>query len=236
MQCNLVRCQPKLVVFDLDGTLVDPGCQAPVLALLETFAQHRLMLTTAQVRAVVGLVNYEQVRTLLEMPAVGEQFQFVHGRRWNEADAMLLFHDLPAKQIAAYGRHGEIAAEAAECIAELQRRELAIGTTSNLPREVAELLEEALGIEGCGADAGASVDDVPSGRPAPWMIFRLLQQLDVFPPSAVVKVGRAPASAEEAAHAGCWSVTIGGDEAASLADVPAALDQIAARIAAGERP
>jgi phosphonoacetaldehyde hydrolase len=229
------RIEPKLIVVDLEGVLVDADCQAPTVALLETFAQHRLMLTTAQVRLVIGLVNYEQVRALLEMPAVGEQFQIVHGRRWNEADAMQLFHDLTSHQVAALGRHCTIAPGAAECFAELRRRGLKIGTTSNYPREVAELLWDAIGLEGLATDCNVSADDVPSGRPAPWMIFRLMQELDVFPPQAVVKVGSSPLSAEEAAHAGCRSLLV-GDSAPSLAEVPAALDRIAALLAPGPQP
>jgi phosphonoacetaldehyde hydrolase len=217
---------PKLIVFDLEGVLVDPQNRAITAALLETFARQRLMLTTAQVGSVAGLVNYEQVRTLLEMPAVGDQFQFVHGRRWNEADAMELAHDLAAQQRIAVGRHCEVAAEAASCVADLKTRGLAIGTVSNYPREIAELLWDALGIEGIAIDASVCVDDVSSGRPAPWMIFRLMQELDVFPPAAVVKVGASPLSSEEAANAGCRSIMVGGEQAKTLANVPGATNDL----------
>lgn len=220
------RHPPKLIVFDLEGVLVDSQNRALTAALLETFAQQRLMLTTAQVGSVAGLVNYEQVRTLLEMPAVGEQFQIVHGRRWNEADAMELAHELVTQQLAAVGRHCEIANGAADCMADLKGRGLAIGTVSNYPREVAELLWDALGIEGIAIDASVCVDDVPSGRPAPWMIFRLMQELDVFPPTAVIKVGASPLSVEEAANAGCRSIIVGGEQTKALAYVPRAVEDL----------
>ncbi|MFP6768115.1 MAG: HAD hydrolase-like protein, partial [Planctomycetaceae bacterium] len=29
----------------------------------------------------------------------------------------------------------------------------------------------------------------PGGRPAPWMIFRNMEQLEIFPPTAVLKIG-----------------------------------------------
>ncbi len=219
----------KLVPFDLEGMLVDPQNRAMTAAMLETFAQQRVMLTTAQVGSVAGLVNYEQVRTLLEMPAVGEQFQIVHGRRWNEADAMELAQELVTQQRSAIGRYCEIADGAVDCTADLKSRGLAIGIVSNYPREVAELLWDALGIEGIAIDASACVDDVPTGRPAPWMIFRLMQELDVFPPAAVVKVGSSPLSSEEAANAGCRSMIVGGDQLKTLAEVPRAMESLIAK-------
>lgn len=220
------RHHDKLIVFDLEGVLVDSQNRALTAALLETFAQQRIMLTTAQVGSVAGLVNYEQVRTLLEMPAVGEQFQIVHGRRWNEADAMDLTQELVTQQLAAVGRYCEIANGAADCVADLKSRGLAIGTVSNYPRAVAELLWDALGIEGIAIDASVCVDDVPSGRPAPWMIFRLMQELDVFPPTAVIKIGASPSSAEEAANAGCRSIIVGGERARTLAEASSAIEDL----------
>ena len=38
--------------------------------------------------------------------------------------------------------------------------------------------------QGYEPDANVCGDDVPAGRPAPWMIFRVMEQLDVYPPAA----------------------------------------------------
>ena len=172
----------KLVVLDLDGTAVDFGCQGPAAAMLETFSRQRIMLTMQQVRSSMGLPNYEHVRTLLEMPAVGEQFQVVHGRRWNEADVMDLTHELTELQTEFVTRHCDVVPELPACVEELKRRGIKLATTTSYPRQTAEQIWDLLGIEGLAFDAHVAADDTPSGRPAPWMIFRLMQELDVFPP------------------------------------------------------
>jgi phosphonoacetaldehyde hydrolase len=200
--------QIKLVVLDLDGTAIDFGCHAPVAAMLEAFARQRIMLTVQQVRAALGVPNYEHVRLLFEMPAVGEQFQIVHGRRWNEADVMDLAHDLTDLQLEAVARHGSPVPELAACVEELKRRGIKLGTTTSYPRVVAEQIWDLLGIEGLAFDAHVAADDTPSGRPAPWMIYRLMQEVDVFPPSRVVKVGDTAADIEEGRNAGCYSVGV----------------------------
>ena len=198
----------KLVVLDLDGTAVDFGCHAPAIAMLEAFSRQRIMLTMQQVRSSLGLPNYEHVRTLLEMPAVSEQFQIVHGRRWNEADVMDLDHELVELQTEAVTRHCDLVPELAACVEELRRRGIKIGTTTSYPRPAAEQIWDALAMAGVEIDAHVAPDDVPSGRPAPWMIFRLMQELDVFPPACVVKVGDTAADIEEGKNAGCWTAVV----------------------------
>src|SRR5262245_26083224 len=198
----------KLVVFDLDGTAVDFGCQAPVGAMLEAFSKQRIMLTMQQVRSSLGLPNYEHVRSLLEMPAVSEQFQIVHGRRWNEADALHFTDDLTELQSEFVARHTALVPELAACVEELKKRGMMLGTTTSYPRQTAEQIWDLLGIEGLAFDAHVAADDTPAGRPAPWMIFRLMQELDVFPPRHVVKVGDTAADIEEGRNAGCWTVGV----------------------------
>jgi len=249
----------KLIIFDWEGTLVDRACQGAVEGLLEVFARYRLMLTTPQVRATLGLPRYEQVRSLLESPAVGQQFVLVHGRRWNEADVLDVQHDLAAIHEASLARHCQLLPEVAPCLAELRQRGLAIGTTLDESRALAEQLWDAARLQGFESDADLCSDDVPAGRPAPWMIFRLMERLDAFPPRAAVKVGDTPTDIDEGRNAGCWCVGLaspagedgpplvaspqqrlraaGAHEViASLAELPAALSRIEARLLAGEQP
>jgi len=43
--------------------------------------------------------------------------------------------------------------------------------------------------QGFKPDFGCCAEDVPQGRPAPWMIFRSMEALGVFPPAAVLNIG-----------------------------------------------
>jgi phosphonoacetaldehyde hydrolase len=51
-------------------------------------------------------------------------------------------------------------------------------------------------------------DDVQSGRPAPWMIFRLMELTGVYPAVAVIKIGDTVPDVEEGRNAGAWSIGI----------------------------
>jgi phosphonoacetaldehyde hydrolase len=62
--------------------------------------------------------------------------------------------------------------------------------------------------QGYTPDCLVTGDFKPKGRPAPFMIFENLRQLDVYPLSAVIKIGDTVPDIEEGLNAGVWSVAV----------------------------
>jgi phosphonoacetaldehyde hydrolase len=62
--------------------------------------------------------------------------------------------------------------------------------------------------QGYRPDHCVCAEEVSAGRPAPWMIFRIMEALGVYPPSAVMKVGDTVPDVGEGLAAGAWSVGI----------------------------
>jgi phosphonoacetaldehyde hydrolase len=211
----------QLVVFDWAGTLVDYGCLAPARAFLEAFAKSQLMLTMPQVRWSMGLHNYEHILNLLEMPPISSQFLAVHGRPWTDADVMRIYDDLGPLLLDACRQFSSLTPGALGVAAELRQRGIKIGTTSDYARAVAETVYDSAQLQGFEADANVAADDTPAGRPAPWMMFRLMSELNVYPPACVVKVGDTMPDVEEGLSAGCWSIgctATGSEVGVSLAE------------------
>jgi phosphonoacetaldehyde hydrolase len=61
---------------------------------------------------------------------------------------------------------------------------------------------------GFEADVVICADDVPRGRPAPWMLFRAAERLDVYPMSAVVVVDDTTIGVEAGLNAGAITVAV----------------------------
>ena len=51
-------------------------------------------------------------------------------------------------------------------------------------------------------------DDVPAGRPAPWMVFRAAERLGVYPMSEILVVDDTPVGIEAGLNAGAWTVAV----------------------------
>jgi phosphonoacetaldehyde hydrolase len=61
---------------------------------------------------------------------------------------------------------------------------------------------------GFAPDAIICADDVPQGRPFPWMLFRAAERLNAYPPSAIVAVDDTPVGIEAGKNAGAWTVAV----------------------------
>jgi phosphonoacetaldehyde hydrolase len=198
----------KLVVFDWAGTTIDHGSMAPLAAFARTFALHGVPVTPAQARAPMGLHKADHLRTLLRLPPVADLWRQVHGRDWNEEDVACLYRTFTAVQLEVIDAHARLVPHVHEAVAALRRAGMKITATTGYFRAAAERVVAAGRAQGFAPDFCICAEDVPAGRPAPWMLFRCMEALGVYPPSAVVKVGDTVPDVGEGRNAGAWAIGV----------------------------
>jgi phosphonoacetaldehyde hydrolase len=198
----------RLVVLDWAGTTVDHGSFSPVAAFVETFAHHGVAVSTAEARVPMGLHKKDHLRALLEMPGVARRWRQIHGADWTEADVETLFNTFTPLQLEAIDKHSRLVPGLLECVAELRRQGLIVSTTTGFFRAAAERLYASAREQGFVPDVNVHPEMVRAGRPAPWMIYRIMETVGVYPPARVVKVGDTIPDVEEGQNAGVWSVGV----------------------------
>jgi len=199
----------RLVVLDWAGTTVDFGCFGPVASFVEALGRHGLVATSREVRGPMGLAKKDHLRALLRLPGLSERWRAARGRDWDDSDVERIYREdyLPL-QLAAVGRHDRLVPGLVGVVAALRSRGLKIATTTGYFREAATIVFESARDQGYARDLDVLPDEVAAGRPAPWMIFRAMEAMAVYPPSAVVKVGDTPADISEGRNAGAWSLGV----------------------------
>lgn len=212
----------RLVVFDWAGTTVDHGCMAPIVPFVETLRAAGIELSLADARGPMGMDKKDHLRALLELPRAVEQWRSRHDRPLGEDDVERLFREeFVPRQLASVGDCCELIAGLSETVDWLRQRQIRIGTTTGYFREAAELAWAAGRRQGFEPDANFCASDVPAARPAPWMVYRNMEALGVYPPAAVVKVGDTVPDVGEGRSAGAWTVavtTTGSEVGLPLAD------------------
>jgi phosphonoacetaldehyde hydrolase len=198
----------RLVIFDWAGTLVDHGSIAPIAALVAAFNELGLKLTESEARGPMGLPKRDHIGLLLQSASISAQWLQTFGRQPTRADGDSLYERFLPLQIAEAKKRTLLIPGVLKCCAALRDKKIAIGTTTGYPRKVGEVVVEAARNQGLIPDHCVYTDDVPAGRPAPWMIFRNMEATGVMPPSAVVKVGDTVPDIEEGHNAGCWTIGI----------------------------
>jgi phosphonatase-like hydrolase len=189
----------QLVVFDMAGTTVeDKG--SPVLAsLVETARAFGLPGTPDELNELMGM-NKREVFALLAEQRYGADSTEI-ARVADEALAMFV-----ARMRSIYEQHVAPVAGAEDTFAFLRARGIKIAIDTGFDAIIGGLIMQRLNWPGRLIDQVIFSSDVTRGRPAPYMIFRAMELLDIIDVRRVMKIGDSPADLEEGSNAGCAEV------------------------------
>jgi phosphonoacetaldehyde hydrolase len=216
----------RAVIFDWAGTVVDCGSRAPVRAFVEAFAGSGITLNEADVRRFMGLSKRDHILALAAMPSVASAWRARHGSGLDEEVVQRLHEAFTKRQSETVAGFAEPIAGVVSVIGALRERGIRIGSTSGYPRSVMQALVPAAARHGYAPENVVCEDDVPRGRPAPFMVLESMMGLDVWPVAACIKVDDTPAGVEAGRNAGMWAVgvTMTGNQVGLDRDQLARLD------------
>jgi 2-aminoethylphosphonate--pyruvate transaminase/phosphonoacetaldehyde hydrolase len=204
----------RAVVFDWAGTTVDFGCMAPVEAFTKAFASRGIDIFEDDIRAPMGRPKRDHLMQLLSLRAVARQWAASHGGSPSAAAVDSLYRDVEQLMDEIAPQHLDLLPGVLAVVEALRAAGLAIGSCTGYPRRLMDTLEPLAAKLGYMPDASVTPDDVPEGRPAPYMCYSNALRLKVFPMDSMVKVGDTVADVLEGRAAGMWTVAtlLGGSE------------------------
>lgn len=184
----------ELVVFDMAGTTVEDRDEV-LKAFMFAVEKHQLGASEEEVNARMGASKAEVFRYFVER-------RDGNGKRTEE-----VYRSFREALEQGYLENGVRPIPGTEeTFAELRSRGIRIVTTTGFYRKVTDLLLETLGWNEKVLDASICADDVPAGRPAPYMIFRAMEAVGVQDVNKVINVGDTPFDMLAGCRAGCRGV------------------------------
>ena len=196
----------QAVILDWAGTTQDHGVFAPAVVFVDVFARWGVPITMSQARAPMGMFKLDHIRAITRDPDVAATWRAQRGADCTEADVLAMFEDFKPMQEAAMARYATLIPGTVEAVDGMRRRGYRIGSTTGYMRSAADLTAAIAAEQGYAPDATVCADEVPAGRPEPWMVLRNMELLRVYPPAAVVKIGDTKVDIDEGINAGCWSI------------------------------
>ena len=188
--------QLKAIVFDWAGTAVDFGSLCPVHAFQSAFAHRGVTINTPEVTRFMGLRKREHIETLLALPDIQSQWIAANQKPPQTRDIDALYQSAEQLLVDTAPNYASLTPFLTEAVAVARSRGLKIGSCSGYTSVVMERLAPTARCKGFMPDLWVAADQVPQGRPWPWMIFKNMQELEVCPPAAVVKIGDTVADIE----------------------------------------
>ena len=196
----------KAVILDWAGTTVDYGSFAPTAVFLRLFESQGIHITAEDARSGMGLMKKDHLRTILSRPAVAEAWKAAHGTPHSEADINILFENFVPMQLAVLTEFAQPIPGLLSVVKDLRARGIKIGSTTGYIRSMMDVLTPKARENGYEPDCIVCPDEVPNGRPYPWMCYQNAIQLNTYPMQAMVKVGDTLVDIEEGLNAGMWTV------------------------------
>ena len=199
----------KLVVFDWAGTTVDYGCFAPVAAFDKAFRAFGVQPTMDEIRAPMGMLKRDHIRTMLQMEGVAAQWQAQAGKPAAESDVEAIYRVFEEKLMESLSDYAAPKPGVVDAVAQLRGMGLQIGSTTGYTDSMMAVVVPAAAQQGYAPDYWCSPDSAGGfGRPYPYMIFRNMQQFGVQDVCEVVKVGDTVSDIREGKNAGVRSLGV----------------------------
>jgi len=187
----------ELVVFDLAGTTVEDRGEVPA-AFTAALAGHGIAVTREQIKNVRGASKRQALRHFI--PAGPEQ-----ARLAEEAYASFRAH--LAQRYTAEGVRA--IPGAAPAFRWLRERGVRVALNTGFDRGTTRILLGALGWTHGIVDAVVCGDDVPQGRPAPYLIFRAMETTGASSVHKVANVGDTALDLQAGHNAGVrWNIGV----------------------------
>ncbi|HBH51294.1 MAG TPA: phosphonoacetaldehyde hydrolase [Planctomycetaceae bacterium] len=214
----------RAVLFDWAGTTVDHGSLAPVRAFSAAFTTLGVPITDAEARGPMGRAKRDHIAQILAVPRVTAAWRTRHGRDPAEADVDALYQRFLPLQKEVLAQHCDVIAGVPEVVEWLRRQGVRIGSSTGYTFELMQVVLPLAKAGGYDPEVMVCTDDVPEGRPAPWLNFLAAQRLGVYPLSEVLVVDDTPVGIAAGRNAGAITVAIartGNAMGLSVADLQA---------------
>lgn len=203
-----------LVVFDIAGTTVKDHGEV-VTALAKAMAKFKYMVPASKIRPLMGYQKPVAIKMLLEI------YELEASLITNE-----LVDDIHEEFLHLMLSYYEITNElqalpfVEEVFAWLHENGVKVGLDTGFSANITDTIINRLAwIENGMVDCVVSSDEVDAGRPAPFMIHKIMDELGVLKTSRVIKVGDTEVDVNEGKNSGCLysiAVTTGAFSRAEL--------------------
>lgn len=208
-------CGPlKAIVLDWSGTTADAHVLAPAVVFVDVFEKHGVPISMVEARGPMGLRKDLHIAKILEIPAVRDRWTEIKGSAPTAATVDELFTDFVPMQLECLGKYTGLLPGVADTVKTLRNDyKMLVGSTTGFVASMVDVLRSDAEKQGYVLDwsvAGDQVENNMGFRPAPFMLYKNMVNLGVFPIESVLKVDDTVSGVGEGLNAGCWSVGVAG--------------------------
>ena len=196
------------IILDWAGTTVDFGCFAPVNAFIKAFEAYGITPTMDETRQPMGMEKRAHIAKMLEGKRLAAIWAKIHKRTHTNKDIDAIYGKFEPALFETLSDYTDPIPGVLETVKTLREMDIVIGSTTGYTKKMMAIVTPLAKEKGYYPDYLVCPEDVGSGRPYPYMVWRNLEILKVMDVRSVVKVGDTAADMEEGKNAGCICVGV----------------------------
>ena len=190
--------------------LVQPSIMVvPLNAFLKVFAEEKgIDITYRQAREPMGLLKIDHIKAILSMPEVAAKFQAKYNREWNMEDVQSMYQSFEKHLFASLQDFTTPIPHVIDTLNRLRAQGIKIGSTTGYTDKMMEIVLAGAREKGYTVDNLVTPDQVPAGRPYPYMIYKNMIDLAVPSVDEVVKGADTITDIKEGLNAKVWTIGV----------------------------
>jgi phosphonatase-like hydrolase len=189
----------KLAVFDMAGTTIHDESSV-AKSFQSALKKHGYALVTLEeANQKMGYSKPQAIRELLEihepnLALITEELVMEIHASFVSGMVDFYTHDTSVRAVV----------DAEAVFAALHQLGIKVALDTGFNREITDIILARVGwTDGSLVDATAASDEVPQGRPFPFMIQKIMAELGIEDPKSVIKIGDTEVDVNEGHNAGC---------------------------------
>ncbi len=199
----------KCVIFDWAGTTVDFGSMSPVEAFRVAFKEKGLEVFDDEIRAPMGLLKRDHIKTMLNMPRIASLFKAKFGHEATSQNIDEIYEVFEPSLMKVLKDCSLLKPYVKEAISYLKDQGIVIGSTTGYTSSMMQTVTACAKEQGYEPDSMVTPDEVQGrGRPYPYMIFENLKRLGVSSVKECIKIGDTFSDIDEGKNAGLFTVGV----------------------------
>lgn len=197
----------RLAVLDGSGTLVDSGVYAPAIVFQKIFEERKVPITMAEAREPMGHHKKVHIQKLLENSDIRERWKIEYNKYPVNQDLNNMFERYQKIQLDVLQEYGTPITGAFDACKILKEQyNMKLGFSTGFTREMVNCIMDKNKELYNLLDATVAADEVGRARPAPFMVYKNMMQLDIDNPMNVVKIDDTEMGVMEGLNARCWTI------------------------------
>jgi len=208
----------QAIILDVAGTCLDFGSCAPVGIFRAIFKKHGVPVSPDEVRVPMGSDKREHIRRMLqEQPQIAKRWVNSHdGQVATDKDIDQMYQEMEEMALTVLPEYAVPIDGVIDVLLHMKNKYgVKLALTSGYNRQMLDVTLDAAEknygfMSKLGITVTVSSSDVSKGRPAPYMIFRAMELLDVTDVDKCIVVGDTVADILAANSANTISVGVTG--------------------------